>query len=298
MSLSRRTFLGGCVITVAAAAGCYTGGSVSNRDDGRDGTKDTVTSTSATETAAIVGLPCDVAAILAASCAGCHGTKLTGGAPNRLMSHEDLMATSITDGKTSVAELTLSRIKSKSPKLMMPPAGSLTASEIKVFEAWLAAGAPRGECSDATVANPIYDTPTVCSSNTHWTNGDRGSALMRPGGACIACHDKEVDAPSYVAAGTVYSTAHEPDDCNGIDSSEPTKVVITDAKGKTYTMTVNSVGNFFFDTRAFPIEVPLRAKVVRGSKTREMKDPAMHGDCNKCHTETGLEKAPGRVMAP
>lgn len=298
MSLSRRTFLGGCVITAAAAAGCYTGGSVSNRDDGP--AKDTVTSTSATEPAAgaIVGLPCDVAAILAASCADCHGTKLTGGAPNRMMSYEDLMATSITDGQTSVAELTLSRIKSTNPKLMMPPAGSLTASEIKIIEAWLAAGAPRGDCTGATVADPVYDTPTVCSSNTHWTKKDRGSTLMRPGGECIACHDREGDAPSYTAAGTVYATAHEPDDCNGIDASEPTKVVITDAKGKTYTATANSVGNFFFASRAFPMEVPLRAKVVRGNKTREMKDPAMHGDCNKCHTETGIEKAPGRVMAP
>ena len=296
--MGHRTFLGGCVITVAAIGGCYTGGDVSTRDTSRpaSGTSTTVDGTEPTASA-IVGLPCAVATILAASCADCHGRKLSGGAPNRLMSYEDLMATSVTDGKTSVADLTLARITSKNPKLMMPPAGSLTPSEITTIKAWVAAGSPRGDCSDAAVVDPIYDTPTVCSSNTHWTKGDRGSSLMRPGGACIACHDR-TGAPSYTAAGTVYTTAHEPDDCSGDASSETTTVVVTDAKGTTYTATVNSAGNFYFDSRRSPIEVPYRAKVVRGGKAREMKDPAMHGDCNKCHTETGIEKAPGRVMAP
>ncbi len=46
--------------------------------------------------------------------------------------------------------------------------------------------------------------------------------------------------------------------------------------------------------------MPYKAKVVSGAKTRVMATAQMDGDCNRCHTETGLqkEKTPGRVMAP
>src|SRR4051812_35859083 len=53
-------------------------------------------------------------------------------------------------------------------------------------------GAPvSGGDADASTddgpSNP-YDTPVTCTSNTHWTRGDRGSASMHPGGPCVACH--------------------------------------------------------------------------------------------------------------
>lgn len=285
------------MIAAAGLAGCYTGGSVSTRESG-GGAGATSTTTDGTEPAAgaITGLPCAVAKILATSCAACHGSKPTGGARNRMMTHDDLMAISATDGRTRVAEMALVRVKTQSTTLMMPPGDALSASDVRTLEAWVKAGSPAGECADIT-ADSIYDTPTVCSSGERWTKNDHGSLFMRPGHACISCHDRD-DGPSYSAAGTVYATAHEPNDCSGHASSSPMQVVITDAKGKTYSATVNAAGNFYFDQRTNPMEIPLRAKVVANGKTREMKEPVMHGDCNKCHTETGLEKAPGRVMAP
>jgi hypothetical protein len=155
---------------------------------------------------------------------------------------------------------------------------------------------PAGDAAcDATPAASIYDTASVCTSGTHWTRGNRGSPLMRPGGACIQCHDGD-EGPSYTAAGTVYATAHEPDDCNG-SSSAAIQVVITGADGRVQKASVNAAGNFFFRSS---IKMPYKAKVVSGGKTRVMSGAQTDGDCNKCHTENGSQKdkTPGRVMAP
>jgi len=298
--MTRRTFLGGCVILLAAAAGCYTGGSALEGPFGASAGKGTTTTVSGTEGTGpkVTGLPCDVAAILATSCASCHGDKLKGGAPNRMMTHADLTSLSRTDGARSVAEVTMARLEDAADP--MPPDGQLPAKDIKIIADWIAAGMPEGSCDaavDGAATVSEYDTPVVCSSKKHWTSGDEESSLMHPGVACIDCHDREDDAPSFIAAGTVYRTAHEPDDCNGIAGSG-TKVVITDADGKVFTQSVNGAGNFYFETKKNKMALPYRAKIVTGTKTRIMKDAVTTGDCNACHTEKGDESAPGRVMAP
>lgn len=289
-----RTFLGGWVILIAAVAGCYTGGDVTTRS-GADRTTPVTTAepTEPPSAESITGVPCDVARVLAKDCAGCHAAVPAGGAPNALMSYEDLMAASFTDKAVSAAQMSLTRMKdTKNP---MPPDGA-PAEDLAILEQWIADGMPKGtETCDATPAPSIYATPSVCSSDEQWTRGDRGSKSMRPGGACNECHDREREGPSYYAAGTVYKTAHEPDDCNGINAAGTT-VVITDAAGKTHTATVNSAGNFYFQRDE--IAMPYKAKVVSGGKTRSMSAAQKDGDCNKCHTENGTESAPGRVMAP
>jgi nitrate/TMAO reductase-like tetraheme cytochrome c subunit len=215
-----------------------------------------------------------------------------------MMSYADLAAPSMTEPSTTVAQLSITRMQD--PKNPMPPDGA-SPDDVAVLEAWYAAGMPQStEVCDATAAKSVYDTPSVCTSNKKWAGGNRRSDLMRPGGACIGCHDTD-GGPSYVAAGTVYATAHEPDDCNG--TSTVVQVVITDATGKKFTRIVNSVGNFFFPSTD-NIKMPYKAKVVSGSKTRSMSTAQTSGDCNKCHSENGTksttqkEKAPGRVMAP
>ena len=139
-----------------------------------------------------------------------------------------------------------------------------------------------------------FDTPTTCTSGTTWTRGDRGSASMHPGGTCITCHESQRDAPTFVVAGTVYPSAHEPDDCNGI-SGTGTTVVITDAKGKATSLQVNAVGNFY---SAVSITPPFSAKVVKNGQERAMGAMQTNGDCNSCHTETGTSAAPGRIVSP
>ena len=135
---------------------------------------------------------------------------------------------------------------------------------------------------------------SMCSSDTYWTQGDRESALMHPGGACIDCHARG-EGPRFTVAGTVYPTAHEPLDCDGVGGGNDVHIQITDAAGTTLTMTVNAAGNFY-STAA--IVFPFHAKVVTLGQERAMGVAQMTGDCNGCHTETGQNGAPGRIMLP
>ena len=82
-----------------------------------------------------------------------------------------------------------------------------------------------------------YDTPTVCSSNLYWDKMTVGWN-MAPGEPCVACHMKYpgTDATKYLSfAGTVYKTAHEPDDCYGVGHSDltegPATIEITGLRG-------------------------------------------------------------------
>jgi hypothetical protein len=58
---------------------------------------------------------------------------------------------------------------------------------------------------------------------------------------------------------------------------------------------VNAVGNFY-STAA--VARPFQAKVVRNGLERVMTVAQTTGDCNSCHTVTGANGAPGRIMAP
>jgi hypothetical protein len=105
------------------------------------------------------------------------------------------------------------------------------------------------------------------------------------------------EAPRFQAAGTVYPTVREPDDCNGINgTTTATTVVIVDANNHTYTVPVNSVGNFYMETGT--IALPFHVKVVRAGMERAMVAAQMSGDCNSCHTQDGTNMAPGRIVAP
>lgn len=280
------------VLGLAGAFGCYTGPSL-DPDRAAGGRKTDVNATETTS-GALSGIPCDVAEVLSRSCASCHGTPLIGGAPNRMTTREDLVTISRDDPSRSIAQMSVQRMKDTAKP--MPPSGPAPEADIAVLEKWIAAGMPAGSCDRPIEGNGgEYDTELVCTSGMHWTRGDHGSALMKPGGACIDCHTKEGEGERYTAAGTVYATAHEPDDCNGV-AQGAVKVILTGADGKETSMTVNGAGNF--GTRA-SIKMPYRAKVVDGAgNTREMITPQKDGDCNKCHTSAGAEKAPGRVMAP
>jgi hypothetical protein len=152
-------------------------------------------------------------------------------------------------------------------------------------------------CSPApTDGGPNFDTPTVCTSRQFWTGGDAGSVSMRPGAACFSCHDDI--GRGFLAAGTVYPTAHEPDDCSGIDgTAEGTEVVLVGADGQSLTLAVNAAGNFRISAYA-ALALPFQARIRRQGKERAMPTPQTNGDCNFCHTERGAQGAPGRLVAP
>ncbi len=209
-----------------------------------------------------------------------------------LVTHDDLTKPSYSDASSSMAQVAVSRMQDPTSPMPPAPASAVPADAIAAFKAWVDGGAPTGNC--ATAGNP-YDTPTVCTSNSMWTRGNRGSASMHPGGACNACHSSSDDGPSFSIAGTVFPTAHEPDDCNGASGASGVQVVITGANGQTLTLKPNSVGNFFSYSS---VSLPYTAKVVSGGKERAMGTAQTDGDCNGCHTLTGSNGAPGRIMAP
>lgn len=115
---------------------------------------------------------------------------------------------------------------------------------------------------------------------------------MQPGGACISCHAKEGEGPTFTLAGTVMAEAHDDTQCVGVGGAT---VEITDADGQILTLQANEVGNF---TYAGPVALPYSAKVLLGGKERVMTAEQVNGDCNSCHTADGANGAPGRVRAP
>jgi cytochrome c553 len=236
-------------------------------------------------------LPCDVAQAIS-TCLACHGSTPTQNAPIALASYADLTAVA-SDGRTE-AEHAVDRMNGTPSPMPPAPASAPAASDIAAIQSWIAAGYPQGTCQ---TTDP-YNTPTVCTSGQSGSGG--GSPFMLPGQPCIACHQTTGgEAPIYRFMGTVYPTAHEPDNCIGAGSVQYSgvQVIVTDAQGKTFTMTPNLTGNFLGPNSGSPV-MPYTAKVTYQGRERVMSTPQTSGDCNSCHTEQGNSNAPGRIMLP
>jgi mono/diheme cytochrome c family protein len=289
-----------------------TGGAPTSTQPGTGGVTTTSSSVSGTGGAQADGLPCDVEAVLQTHCWSCHGATPSGGAPNALLTRADLAAPSPSDPTKSNAVMAMARMVSTSSPMPPKPAPAVSPAERAAFGSWVNAGMPAGTCGGTGgtgtggtgtggAGGDPYNTPPTCSSNTYWTNGDSGSANMHPGKACRTCHviGGKATGKTFDVAGTVYLTAHEPDDCNGVSVSGA-QVIITDAQGNDHPLAVNGAGNFnhndLFGFGAF--STPYKARVVYNGKTRAMSAPQTSGDCNGCHTEGGASGAPGRIMLP
>jgi hypothetical protein len=304
----------GCTSTIAGGSDLQTIGNVGGASSGSAGgvsggvagaSSGSAGSTGTTVDTGGTGLPCDVSALLEHYCVGCHSSPPVGGAPEALLSHDNLVATATLDStqKVGAYSVTLMQTGVMPPK----PAAAPTATEQAAFAAWVTAGMPKEACTtpvDAgVVATNPYDTPLKCTSGSTWTRGDHGSSSMHPGGTCISCHAMGGNGPQYAVAGTVFPSAHEPDDCNGTSTSSAggLSVLITEANGTTHTLAVNSVGNFYYEGS---ITTPYHAQVQAGSVVRVMTHTQTSGDCNGCHTVNGSSNtpgaasAPGRIMAP
>lgn len=250
--------------------------------------------------AALVGLPCDVATVFANRCLSCHSDPPAGGVPISLASYELLQRASVSDPARTAAEVALARMQD--PSRPMPPSGRVPAAELDAVAAWVNAGAPRvtcGETIDVPDAGPgLPDTPPGCMTGTFWTGGEDGGPTMHPGRPCLACHlenrGADDDMPHQIA-GTVYAGLREDDECNGVEGAV---VELTDANGHVHRFTTNAAGNFFASPAAATVVMPFTARVLLGDRVRAMATPQDTGDCNGCHTATGAEEAPGRIVAP
>ncbi len=249
------------------------------------------------------GLPCEVADLLERQCQSCHGVTPVG-APMSLVSHDDLVAPSATAGFT-FAERAMTRMASTDSPMPPAPASAVSAQEQQAFAAWVEAGMPPGDCGSDPAPDP-FDAEPTCSTDRWWDPGDDdGTPLMFPGRACLGCHTIEApdddDVPNLVIGGTVFETAHEPDDCKGPPGEldgEQIIVEVTSADGQVVSLSVNASGNFLMHASRTPFPAPYLVKVVQGDRERAMPIPAESGDCNGCHTQDGDQGAPGRIVLP
>ena len=146
---------------------------------------------------------------------------------------------------------------------------------------------------DGGIVVPDGGMPTNCTLGASGALGLVPVETMAPGTACVACH-LAIGKPLYLA-GTVYPTYHEADLCLGVTDVQ---VEIVDANNASHLLPVNSSGNFL-DQDIFSLwPSPWTVAVVRGSARRPMIATVVDGDCNGCHTATGNNSAPGRILAP
>jgi hypothetical protein len=267
-----------------------------------------VTSTSASSSGAgggdtSSGLPCDVVDALQAKCVACHGNPPVAKAPMSLITYADLTAMSMVDATQTVAERCVVRMQ-QAVSPMPPGAGvTMTAAQIAAFTTWIQAGYPKGECvppdagppDDGGMTPGSFNDPPICSSNLTWLFGDSLNDVMNPGLACNACHViKGGKAPILSIAGTVYPTGHEPDKC--ISSTVGAAVIeITDKNGQVTKLSPGLTGNF--DSKV-AIALPYTAKLTFNGQSRAMIAAQTSGDCNSCHTQAGINGAPGRIRLP
>lgn len=275
----------------AQGAGSSSGGSNAANGGGSAG--------GATPVVSDAGLPCEVSFLLVQYCRGCHSSPPIAGANTSLMTYEDLLAPMPNDPATTIAEDSLARMKDAAQP--MPPGGLLDAAAVAPFEAWVNAGMPSQACnSDGNLPpetqNP-YDVPAVCTSGDYWNQGTESDPDMLPGRACIACHSQPGgdSGPRFLFSGTVYPTAHEPDDCAGIGAAV---IEVTDADGVVRTATARASGNFYMNGDPATLATPITARVLYQGKVLPMVTAVDTGDCNTCHTQEGKEGAPGRIILP
>lgn len=255
------------------------------------------------------GIPCDVEEVIENRCWACHGATAPQGP--QFLKYEDFTAMSTRDPKQTrgqvAAELMTKHEMPKAP-------GIATDDEIKTFSDWVAAGMKKSDeaCilapADAGAVNTTdggavldggSDGGGLCTSGVRWTQGNAGSDLMHPGGACIACHSTTQGGPAFSFAGTVFPTLHEVDDCNGVKG--PVTITVTDNRGRKITTTSNAAGNFFIrttDVRKAKLRPPYKVQLdEQGKPPRVMNRTITGGDCNFCHTTNG-NGPPGRVLEP
>jgi hypothetical protein len=249
-------------------------------------------------------LPCDVANALA-SCQACHGAPPTESAPFTLQSYADLTQASPQYPDQTVAQRVVARMQD--PNFPMPPnpLGPAPQSDIDTIQAWIDAGyaSPAGTavCDPPQGATDPFATDPVCTNGMY--NTQFANVSMFPGEACVSCH-KQQGGPPLAFAGTVYPSAHEPNDCKGVLITGA-QVLVTDSTQKTYTATVQGNGSFYMyappKLGGITLVPPYTVRLTYQGRERDMTGlvtPPTDGDCNACHTETGTNGAPGRILLP
>jgi mono/diheme cytochrome c family protein len=247
------------------------------------------------------GLPCDVANALS-TCQACHGSPPVESAPYSLISYSDLTQVSPQYPDQTVAQRVVARMSD--PTFPMPPnpLGPAAQSDIDTIQAWINANYPGDTCVPPAGGTDPFATDPICTNgmfDTQFAGVD-----MFPGEACITCHKQQAPSRPLAFAGNVYPTAHEPNDCKGVNVVGA-QVIVTDSANKTYTANVQANGGFYMYAAphfgGITLVPPYTVRLTYQGRERDMTGLVFaptDGDCNACHTETGTNGAPGRIMLP
>lgn len=111
---------------------------------------------------------------------------------------------------------------------------------------------------------------------------------MTPGQDCMQCHTGQV-AQAWTVAGTLYA---DPASVPG-GGLAGAQVLVTDSANNSFTLTTNGAGNFY---TAEALQFPIKVQAQFGDKRMAMVSAPASGSCNSCHTQPGLNNAPGRVF--
>lgn len=138
------------------------------------------------------GVPCEVARVVSAHCAECHGASPAFGAPMSLLTLADFQAASLTNKAAKIYELIPDRLAPTDTNRKMPPTSkpALSPADLEVLRAWAAGGAK----ADVN-ACPISDTSQIPASDAGVSAGGSGGAHTTP----IEYNDPEMECYQLVA---------------------------------------------------------------------------------------------------
>jgi len=217
------------------------------------------------------GLPCNVQAMLAAKCTGCHSDPPVNGSLSGLVTIGDLMATSKEDPGKNEAQLSLVRMQSTTSP--MPPANvnnPVTSAELAAFQAWVN-GNYQGSCSDA---GPPPPPPTNVFTGAPGYNQIIAGDTHNAGQNCMGgCHNH-----GFTFAGTLTDGQG-----NGVAGAE---VRLVDANNVAISVHTGANGNFHSSA---PWTAPAHVGVRNDSNVALMVTAlgASNGGCNGCHAPGG-----------
>jgi hypothetical protein len=217
------------------------------------------------------GIPCNVAAVLAAKCVSCHSDPPINGSLSGLVTLADLMATSKEDATKNEAQLSLQRMQgTPSP---MPPASlanPATAADIAAFQSWINGGYT-GSCADAgspppAGVDPFAGAPAFASQV--------GPDSHNAGQNCMGgCHNH-----GFTFAGTLVDAAG-----NGVAGAE---VRLLDTSGVAVSVYTGPNGNFH-SSATFTAPAHVGARDATNKALMVTALAASNGGCNGCHATGG-----------
>jgi hypothetical protein len=165
-------------------------------------------------------LPCDVDAVLAASCRSCHGATPAYGAPMSLVTYGDLTAPSPSDASKKTYQAVAARIHDDAHAMPPTPNARLTASAASVLDAWAAAGAPKPSASASCSGGSTGGTPGSGGGRDAGADGGGGGGTGGVDPGALPC-----TPDTFIRPSSPYTIAPSSEEyvCFGVDVTTASK---------------------------------------------------------------------------